>query len=71
MWTPIIPNSYLILSPDTDSSDGWFLELFASPTDNIGIIVAVSLALLLVIGIIVIWRFILEKREDKKHRYEL
>mmetsp|Transcript_24120 Transcript_24120/g.42819 ORF Transcript_24120/g.42819 Transcript_24120/m.42819 type:complete len:265 (-) Transcript_24120:119-913(-) len=71
MWTPIIPNSYLILSPHGNSSSDWFLELFANPTENIGIIVGVSLALLLVIGAIVLWRFIQEKREDRKHRYEL
>lgn len=71
MWTPIIPNSYLILSPHGGSSSDWFLELFANPTENIGVIVGVSLVLLLVIGAIVVWRVIVEKREDRKHRYEL
>lgn len=65
-WTPIIPNSYLIASPDKDKTDDWYLELFASPTDQIGIIIGVCCACMLLIGLIVIYNYFKEKREDKK-----
>ncbi|CAG9314507.1 unnamed protein product [Blepharisma stoltei] len=65
LWTPIIPNSYLIASPK-GSPDNWFLELFASPTDKIGLIIAISAGCLVIIGIIVVWKYHLERKEDKK-----
>lgn len=65
VWTPIIPNSYLIASPKGNPND-WFLELFASPTDKIGLIIAISAGCLVIIGIIVVWKYHLERKEDKK-----
>jgi integrin alpha FG-GAP repeat containing protein 1 len=65
-WTPIIPNSYLIVSPDKTSSDEWFLELFASPTDQIGVIIGVCCVCMLVIGIVVVIKYYKEKKEDKQ-----
>ena len=64
-WTPIIPNSYLIASTSIKNTDDWFLELFASPTDKIGIIIGVCLVCMALIGIIVIYNYCREKREDK------
>ena len=65
-WTPIIPNSYLIASPDKDKSDEWYLELFASPTDQIGIIIGVCCVCMVIIGVIVVVKYYKEKKEDKK-----
>ena len=64
-WTPIIPNSYLIASPDRNKVDDWYLELFASPTDKIGIIIGVCLVCMVLIGLIVIYNYCKEKKEDK------
>ncbi|OMJ93962.1 hypothetical protein SteCoe_3024 [Stentor coeruleus] len=64
-WTPIIPNSYLIASPVKDNTDEWFLELFASPTDKIGIIIGVCCGCMVLIGLVVIINYWREKREDK------
>lgn len=64
-WTPIIPNSYLIASPVKGNTDEWFLELFASPTDKIGIIIGVCCGCMVLIGIVVIVNYWREKREDK------
>lgn len=65
-WTPIIPNSYLIASPNINSLDEWYLELFASPTDKIGIIIVVCVGCMTFIGVIVVYNYYREKREDKK-----
>lgn len=64
-WTPIIPNSYLIASTGTKTTDDWYLELFASPTDKIGIIIGVCLVCMALIGAIVIYNYCREKREDR------
>lgn len=73
MWTPIIPNSYLIVSPKRARSptkqvdiDAWFLELFASPTDKIGVIIAGAAFFLLGIGGFVLYRYRKEKEEDRQ-----
>lgn len=65
-WTPIIPNSYLIASPDKDKTEDWYLELFASPTDQIGIIIGVCCGCMLLIGLIVIYNYFKEKKEDRR-----
>lgn len=72
MWTPIIPNSYLIVSPKRSKSskkvdiEGWFLELFASPTDKIGVVIAGAAFFLIVIGGFVLYRYRKEKEEDRQ-----
>jgi len=73
MWTPIIPNSYLIVSPKRAKSptkqvdiDAWFLELFASPTDKIGVVIIGAAFFLLGIGGFVLYRYRKEKEEDRQ-----
>lgn len=58
-WTPIIPNSYLIVSPDPENN--WFLELFASPTEDIWVIVAMLLGCMVVIGVVILVKYFNEK----------
>ena len=66
-WTPIIPNSQLIVStqnsPDPHS---WQLDLLIGPTKAIGILVVVVLLWLLIIGLLVIILHFAEKAEDEK-----
>jgi len=66
-YSPIIPNSYLIVSTDEEEED-WFLELFASPTDKIGIIIAISVGLLIIIFSIVFIRYKKEKAMDSEEK---
>lgn len=66
VWSPIIPNSYLIISPDDSDPELWFLELFANPTDKIGLIIIISVGCLIIIGGIVLWRYNKERREDSR-----
>ena len=65
-WTPVIPNSYLIASPSLISTDAWFLELFAAPTDKIEIIIGVSFGCMVIIGTVVILNYCKDKRENRK-----
>ena len=66
VWSPIIPNSYLIISPNDSDPEQWFLELFASPTDKIGLIIIISVGCLIIIGSIVLWRYNKERKEDSR-----
>lgn len=68
VWSPIIPNSYLIVSPNKDTDSDWFLEPFASPSEMIAVIIGVSVGCLVIIGTFVIWRYKKEKDEDRNKR---
>lgn len=68
MWTPIIPNSQLIVFADSHVVDNWALELFISPTQQLYLIVASCCLALIVIGIVIIVLHCKEKQEDKRKR---
>ena len=68
MWTPIIPNSQLIVFADSHVVDNWALELFISPTQQLYLIVASCCLGLVVIGIVIIVLHCKEKQEDKRKR---
>lgn len=70
MWTPIIPNSQLIVFGESAQVDDWGLELFVNPTNSLYIIVISCGVCLFVIGIIIIVLHCKEKAEDKKNRDE-
>jgi integrin alpha FG-GAP repeat containing protein 1 len=65
-WTPIIPNSYLIASPNSGDPDSWFLELFASPTDQIELIMGVSFGCMTIIGSMVVLNYCKDKKENRR-----
>ena len=65
-WTPIIPNSYLIASPSLVSTDVWYLELFAAPTEKIELIIGVSFGCMVIIGTAVVLNYCKDKRENRK-----
>lgn len=68
MWTPIIPNSSLIVFADSAQENDWGLELFISPTQKMWMIVAAVVIVLIIIGTIIIVLHCQEKSEDRKAR---
>ena len=68
MWTPIIPNSQLIIFMNSNDEMNWGLELFISPTSALYLIVMVCAVCLVVIGLAIIWLHVKEKQEDAKKR---
>ena len=61
MWTPIIPNSQLIIFANSNSVESWGLELFISPTQSLYVICIVCAVCLLIIGSIIIMLHCREK----------
>jgi hypothetical protein len=66
MWTPIIPNSQLIVFGEGESN--WALELFISPTQQLFLIVISCAICLFLIGIAILVLHCQEKQEDRKKR---
>lgn len=69
MWTPIIPNSDLIVLPTRDNTDDWRLELFANPSDSLLYVIASNLVVLAVLGAFIIWRLHKEKQRDARSKF--
>ena len=66
VWTPIIPNSQLIIfAPEMDTTN-WTLELFINPTSSLALIVIACGICLFIIGVVIIILHIGEKKDDKK-----
>lgn len=61
MWTPIIPNSQLVVFGKSADPETWMLELFINPTQKLFMIVIVSGCVLVAIGIAIIWLYCLER----------
>lgn len=68
MWTPIIPNSQLIIFMLGNEPLKWGLELFISPTASLYLIVLVCAISLIAIGLSIVWLHVKEKQEDAKKR---
>jgi integrin alpha FG-GAP repeat containing protein 1 len=66
VYTPIIPNSYLMVLANKENYKSWQLDLFVNP-DAILFQVCTAFGLvLIVIGVVIIMMHIKEKREDSK-----
>jgi len=68
VWTPIIPNSQLIVFSPENNVNNWTLELFINPTSSLALIVIACLICLVIIGLVVIILHVGEKNEDKKNK---
>lgn len=68
MWTPIIPNSQMIIFAESSDVVSWGLELFISPATSLYLIVLVCCVLLFVIGLAILMLHCREKQEDDKKR---
>ena len=71
VWSPIIPNSQLLVLTDRSESPAeWAVELLVSPNKSIGLIIAVDLLFLLVLGLAIIIMHLAEKAEDKRDQID-
>jgi integrin alpha FG-GAP repeat containing protein 1 len=68
VWTPIIPNSQLIIFAPEKDAPNWSLELFINPTSSLALIVIACLICLVIIGVVIIILHIGEKKEDQKNK---
>ena len=68
MWTPIIPNSQLIIYAPDNTASNWWLELFINPTSSLALIVIACAVCLVIIGMVIIVLHVGEKTEDKKNK---
>lgn len=67
-WTPIIPNSQLLVVPPYTGSD-WSLDIYISSVDKIKQVVAITAVILIVIGLIVLWLMRKESEEDRRNQF--
>lgn len=70
-WSPIIPNSQLIVQAGDSNTNKWNLELFVNPTDALPLIIIACVICLLVISVIICGLYYKEKMQDKRDRKEL
>ena len=70
MWTPIIPNSQLVVFANADAVETWGLELFINPTSALFLIVLTCAVCLAAIGVAIIVLHCQEKQEDRRKREE-
>lgn len=54
MWTPIIPNTSMIVFANGSSENKWALDLFINPSQKMWLILAATILILIVIGAIII-----------------
>ena len=71
VFTPIIPNSQLIILANSKNKQYWNMDLFIKPNKILYLIVFTMGAVLVVSGFVIIVMHILEKREDSKNRPSL
>ena len=63
-WTPIIPNSQLIVN--TLKNNDWTLDVYVNPISQTMLVVMITLLILLVLAIVILILHLKEKREDQK-----
>ena len=66
VFTPIIPNSQLMILANKETKSLWDLELFIEPGEILIVTSIVIAAALLVIGVTITIMHIQERRQDKK-----
>ena len=54
MWTPIIPNTQLMIFAQGNNGEKWGIELFINPANAMYMIVISVVVILIVIGVIII-----------------
>lgn len=67
-WTPIIPNSQLIVYFSPGNSSEWDLNIFINPTSAMLFIFISTVVVLLLIGFIILYLHCQEKKIDRKFR---
>ena len=67
-WTPIIPNSHLLIDLSSKSSGKWGIKLLINPTDSFVLVGIILTLILIIIGGVIIYMHIQEKKEDEESR---
>lgn len=67
-WTPIIPNSHLIIDISEKLSSSWNIKLLINPTDSFLLVGIILSLILVIIGGIIIYIHMKEKKEDEESR---
>ncbi len=65
MWTPIIPNSQILIL--TNPEGAWQLHAFIEPTQRMGIVSLLVILALIIIGFVICRLTAQEKTEDKEN----
>jgi len=68
VFTPIIPNSQLIITANGNDDKQWKLELFGNPIQQLIIVVFAAAIILFLSAIVIIILHLYEKKEDEKNR---
>jgi len=71
VFTPIIPNSQLIITANDIDAKSWNLELFISPMEYLIVIVFAASAVLVISGVVIIILHWQEKKEDNNNRLQI
>jgi integrin alpha FG-GAP repeat containing protein 1 len=67
-WTPIIPNSQLIVVPAGTRAADWLINIYIKPTDKIYLVLLITVGILLLLGLLILFYHRLEKEEDNRAR---
>mmetsp|Transcript_5360 Transcript_5360/g.6106 ORF Transcript_5360/g.6106 Transcript_5360/m.6106 type:complete len:196 (+) Transcript_5360:579-1166(+) len=67
-WTPIIPNSHLLINLSGKSASKWGIKLLINPTDSFVLVGIILTLILIIIGGVIIYLHIQEKKEDEESR---
>lgn len=73
-WSPIIPNSQLLLSANNVRPVKWGIEILINPTQALWLIIASTVCVLIILGVFIVYFHWKEKQEDKKaneHTYSI
>lgn len=65
-WSPIIPNSQLLLSASNTKPTQWGIEIFINPTESLWLIIASTVIVLVVLGLVIVYFHWKEKLEDRR-----
>jgi hypothetical protein len=68
VWTPIIPNSHLLIDIHDKSASKWSIKLLINPTDSFLLVGIILSFILCIIGGIIVYIHMKEKKEDEESR---
>ncbi|EGR28699.1 hypothetical protein IMG5_169990 [Ichthyophthirius multifiliis] len=64
VWTPIIPNSQLIIFPFSLKQSKWEISIFIQPNEALLVVVIVTLGILAILAVIIGWHHYKEEQDD-------
>ena len=66
VFTPIIPNSQLVISANSREASSWQLDLFINPMEYLVLVAVAAVVFLTIMGSVILCMHLQEKKEDKK-----